>query len=435
TDHHHQHQEDASTTTSARNRPMTFNELLIKEVRSHPELYDQQHRVCTDNGERNLIWESIAARIDDSVSGEFAKKRWLQMRDRYRKELKSALRSGVIPKWPYFEKLSWLDPYLKDNKPGSISSSFIGQHTFSSSTPNLLQNDEESAATGELGGELMDFTNYAANLSANTLLENIMAVSGGSFSTHHNHMSDIKNLSGEFSPDSAVASTSEDGDTHRLSSSQPSERPDSTETPINETTNNSSSHALLSTFNSFNNHSAAAAGLLMKLEAMNNVATAAAVSSSVEHQKLLDQKLLNAFRQSNSSSPTRGGNNSRSIRNPPYLVRRGGGQKVKPQTGKKQNSSDFIVSSPRSLSESSMNEQQQQQQGQQLRKLDKESLEEFFSKEWANDEDMLFARLVVVRLKKFAAKERRGIRARISELIDEKEEEIEGGGGNKRHLP
>jgi hypothetical protein len=281
----------------------------------------------------------------------------------------------------------------------------------------------------------MDFTNYAANLSANTLLENIMAVSGGSFSTHHhNHMSDIKNLSGEFSPDSAVASTSEDGDTHRLSSSQPSERPDSTETPINETTNNSSSHALLSTFNSFNNHSAAAAGLLMKLEAMNNVATAAAVSSSVEHQKLLDQKLLNAFRQSNSSSPTRSGNNSRSIRNPPYLVRRGGGQKVKPQTGKKQNSSDFIVSSPRSLSESSMNEQQQQQ-GQQLRKLDKESLEEFFSKEWANDEDMLFARLVVVRLKKFAAKERRGIRARISELIDEKEEEIEGGGGNKRHLP
>uniref|UniRef100_A0AC34EZR0 MADF domain-containing protein n=1 Tax=Panagrolaimus sp. ES5 TaxID=591445 RepID=A0AC34EZR0_9BILA len=417
------HQDDASTTaTSGRNRPMTFNELLIQEVRSHPELYDQQHRVCTDNGERNLIWESIAARIDESVSGEFAKKRWLQMRDRYRKELKSALRSGVIPKWPYFEKLSWLDPYLKDNKPGSISSSFIG-HTFSSSTSNL-QNDEESAATGEQGGELMDFTNYAANLSANTLLENIMAVSGGSFTNHHHHqMSDIKNLSGEFSPDSAVASTSEDGD-HRLSSSQPSDRPDSTETAANETS--SSSHALLSSLNSFNNHTAA--GLLMKLEAMNNVAAVAAVSS--EHQKLLDQKLLNAFRQSNSSSPTR--SNSRT-RNPPYLVRRGGGLKVKQQssTGKnKQNSSDFLAASPRSLSESSMNEQT-------LRKLDKECLEEFFSKEWANDEDMLFARLVVVRLKKFAAKERRGIRARISELIDEKEEEIEGGGGGslKRRSP
>lgn len=52
-------------------RPVTFNELLIQQVRAHPELYDQQHRVCTDNGERNLIWENIANRIDDTVSGKF----------------------------------------------------------------------------------------------------------------------------------------------------------------------------------------------------------------------------------------------------------------------------------------------------------------------------------------------------------------------------
>ena len=71
------------------------------------------------------------------------------MRDRYRKELKSALRSGIIPKWPYFEKLSWLDPYLKDNKPGSISSSFIG-HSFSSQLNDDC--DEKLAATGEHGG-------------------------------------------------------------------------------------------------------------------------------------------------------------------------------------------------------------------------------------------------------------------------------------------
>jgi hypothetical protein len=60
--------------------------------------------------------EVIAQRIDESVTGEFAKKRWLQMRDRYRKELKMALRTSVQPKWPYFTKLSWLDPYLKDAK-------------------------------------------------------------------------------------------------------------------------------------------------------------------------------------------------------------------------------------------------------------------------------------------------------------------------------
>ena len=84
-----------------------------------------------------------------TISGEFAKKRWLQMRDRYRKELKSALRSGIIPKWPYFEKLSWLDPYLKDNKPGSISSSFIG-HGF-----NVITEDEEQTSVPEQSSEFL----------------------------------------------------------------------------------------------------------------------------------------------------------------------------------------------------------------------------------------------------------------------------------------
>uniref|UniRef100_A0A915N5F9 MADF domain-containing protein n=1 Tax=Meloidogyne javanica TaxID=6303 RepID=A0A915N5F9_MELJA len=108
--------------------PATFNELLINEVRAHPQLYNQQHRVCTDNGERNVIWEVIAQRIDETVNGEFAKKRWLQMRDRYRKELKMALRTSVQPKWPYFAKLSWLDPYLKGaKKVDSASNSPLGQ--------------------------------------------------------------------------------------------------------------------------------------------------------------------------------------------------------------------------------------------------------------------------------------------------------------------
>ncbi|CAK5074931.1 unnamed protein product [Meloidogyne enterolobii] len=108
--------------------PATFNELLINEVRAHPQLYNQQHRVCTDNGERNVIWEVIAQRIDETVNGEFAKKRWLQMRDRYRKELKMALRTSIQPKWPYFAKLSWLDPYLKGaKKVDSASNSPLGQ--------------------------------------------------------------------------------------------------------------------------------------------------------------------------------------------------------------------------------------------------------------------------------------------------------------------
>lgn len=53
-------------------RQPTFNELLIQEVQRHPELYDQHHRVCTDNEERNMIWDAIAAHIDENVTGQIA---------------------------------------------------------------------------------------------------------------------------------------------------------------------------------------------------------------------------------------------------------------------------------------------------------------------------------------------------------------------------
>uniref|UniRef100_A0A0K0F186 MADF domain-containing protein n=1 Tax=Strongyloides venezuelensis TaxID=75913 RepID=A0A0K0F186_STRVS len=103
------------TATNSSKSP-SFNELLIQKVREFPELYDQQQRACTDNVERTKIWDRIAFSIDSTIPGEFAKKRWLQMRDRYRKELKLALRDSFRypPKWSYFKELTWLDPYLKD---------------------------------------------------------------------------------------------------------------------------------------------------------------------------------------------------------------------------------------------------------------------------------------------------------------------------------
>ncbi|WKX97635.1 hypothetical protein Q1695_013361 [Nippostrongylus brasiliensis] len=67
--------------------------------------------------ERMRIWETIAAAVDVNCSGDFAKKRWLQLRDRYRKELKTAIKHNFVTpiRWCYFSHLSWLDPYLKDN--------------------------------------------------------------------------------------------------------------------------------------------------------------------------------------------------------------------------------------------------------------------------------------------------------------------------------
>ncbi|VDO62080.1 unnamed protein product [Heligmosomoides polygyrus] len=94
-----------------------FNARLIAEVKKYPCLYNHSKRGSGDTMERMRIWENIAAAVDSNCSGDFAKKRWLQLRDRYRKELKTAIKHNFVTpiRWCYFSHLSWLDPYLKDN--------------------------------------------------------------------------------------------------------------------------------------------------------------------------------------------------------------------------------------------------------------------------------------------------------------------------------
>lgn len=94
-----------------------FNARLINEVRKYPCLYNHSRRGSGDTMERQRLWESIAKNIDPNCAAEFAKKRWLQLRDRYRKELKIAIKNGFVTpvRWCYFNQLSWLDPFLKDN--------------------------------------------------------------------------------------------------------------------------------------------------------------------------------------------------------------------------------------------------------------------------------------------------------------------------------
>ncbi|XGW08340.1 hypothetical protein V3C99_011007 [Haemonchus contortus] len=94
-----------------------FNARLIAEVKKHPCLYNHSKRGSGDTMERMRIWDMIAAAVDSNCSGDFAKKRWLQLRDRYRKELKTAIKHNFVTpiRWCYFSHLSWLDPYLKDN--------------------------------------------------------------------------------------------------------------------------------------------------------------------------------------------------------------------------------------------------------------------------------------------------------------------------------
>uniref|UniRef100_A0A0N5AMM4 MADF domain-containing protein n=1 Tax=Syphacia muris TaxID=451379 RepID=A0A0N5AMM4_9BILA len=96
----------------------SFNELLIKTVRLYPPLYINNRRAF-ENTDRSALWEEVANRIGRQVTPEFAKKRWLQLRDRYRKELKIAIAQGFTQphRWSHFHLLSWLDPYLQ----GSLS--------------------------------------------------------------------------------------------------------------------------------------------------------------------------------------------------------------------------------------------------------------------------------------------------------------------------
>ncbi|KAM3718568.1 Myb-related transcription factor, partner of profilin [Dirofilaria immitis] len=102
----------------------SFNEILITTVREYPALYSNQRRTI-ENVDRSKVWEEVAAKIGRGVSGEFAKKRWLQLRDRYRKELKISIAQNFSQpqKWSHFPLLNWLDPYLQGAIPIAPNSS------------------------------------------------------------------------------------------------------------------------------------------------------------------------------------------------------------------------------------------------------------------------------------------------------------------------
>ncbi|VDM19925.1 unnamed protein product [Wuchereria bancrofti] len=87
-------------------------------------MYSNQRRTF-ENIDRSKVWEEVAAKIGRGVTGEFAKKRWLQLRDRYRKELKISIAQNFSQpqKWSHFPLLNWLDPYLQGAIPITPNSS------------------------------------------------------------------------------------------------------------------------------------------------------------------------------------------------------------------------------------------------------------------------------------------------------------------------
>ncbi|CAD6193765.1 unnamed protein product [Caenorhabditis auriculariae] len=156
-----------------------FNARLIEEVKQHQCLYNHTRRGSGDTIERMKLWDTIAKKIDNSCSGEFAKKRWLQLRDRYRKELKMAIKNNFVTpiRWCYFSQLSWLDPYLKDN----IALAADGMHLDGTTTPQLqMPNSGGNGQSGSPAGfNWFDFSTLTSlqdeNMDENDDLESMDA--------------------------------------------------------------------------------------------------------------------------------------------------------------------------------------------------------------------------------------------------------------------
>lgn len=97
-------------------------------------------------------------------------------------------------------------------------------------------------------------------------------------------------------------------------------------------------------------------------------------------------------------------------RNPPYLVRRGGGIKIKQE---RVQDSAFSAFKPLAKTMSVGGLSQLNMGNVNTNIADRENLNLDERGEWTTDEDVLFARLVAVRLKKFAAKDKRLVRKKI----------------------
>lgn len=104
-------------------------------------------------------------------------------------------------------------------------------------------------------------------------------------------------------------------------------------------------------------------------------------------------------------------------RNPPYLVRRGGGIKVKAESGVERPVLSAFKPLAKTMSVGGLMTQINNSSNRANLQLTQSvglatdsKLDEWQTQEWSNDEDMLFAKLIVLRLKKFPSKDNRKVK-------------------------
>ncbi|XP_065080247.1 uncharacterized protein LOC135703066 [Ochlerotatus camptorhynchus] len=88
------------------------NEKLIKLVRKHPELYDQQHAKYHDAKRKNQVWNTIGALMEEE--GLACKSRWKNIRDQYRKNVKK--HGTKTPPYKFSRYLSFLKEFTDGNE-------------------------------------------------------------------------------------------------------------------------------------------------------------------------------------------------------------------------------------------------------------------------------------------------------------------------------
>ncbi|KAI5694750.1 hypothetical protein M8J75_004657 [Diaphorina citri] len=83
---------------------------MIKLIEMRPELYDKTHAGYRNKNVKDLLWEEIAALLDNpDVNGEKCKRRWLNIRD----ALLTAQKKNHETPYKYAELLKFVNPFIQ----------------------------------------------------------------------------------------------------------------------------------------------------------------------------------------------------------------------------------------------------------------------------------------------------------------------------------
>ncbi|XP_053685935.1 uncharacterized protein LOC128735478 [Sabethes cyaneus] len=122
----------------------SINDVIINFVREHPILYDKSLRSYKNNNARNKLWQTLAGDLKMEVKAITT--RWRSLRDKFNKETKpekSGSDAPDIPRWEYFDSMSFLKDHLMHRK--TISNYNIEEHPeeFLELNNNIDENVEE----------------------------------------------------------------------------------------------------------------------------------------------------------------------------------------------------------------------------------------------------------------------------------------------------